>query len=392
MIPYARQDISEDDIEAVVAILRSDWLTQGPSGEMFEKKLASYCGAAHAVSVSSATAALHLSYLALDLGPGDLLWTSPNTFVATANAARFCGANVDFVDVELQTANLSVDALRRKLEHAERLGRLPKIVVPVHFGGQSCDMKEIAALSAKYGFRVVEDASHALGAEYCGERVGSCRYADIAVLSFHAVKIITTGEGGAAMTNNPELAERVRRLRSHGVVKDTGRIEHASLQPWLYEQRELGFNYRLTDIQSALGASQVGRVDKFVARRRHLAAGYDAELRDLPLTPLAQDPAGRSAWHLYAIHVRSDEPDARGKLFADLRARGIGVNVHYIPVHTQPYYRRLGFRPGDFPHAEQHYRDAITLPLYPAMTDAQQATVIDALRGLLDSRGVRGRR
>lgn len=384
MIPYGRQDISPADIDAVVAVLRSDFLTQGPAIERFEQAVADYCGAAQAVAVNSATSALHLACLALGLGPGDWLWTSPNTFVASANCALYCGARVDFVDIDPRTYNLSVAALRDKLEQAERAGRLPKIVVPVHFAGQSCAMREIGALATRYGFRVIEDASHAIGGRYQGEPVGNGRYSDITVFSFHPVKIITTGEGGMALTNNPELAETLRRLRTHGITRDPATMTHTPDGPWYYQQIELGFNYRLTDIQAALGYSQLQRLEEFVARRHALADRYDALLADLPVITPWRDPEAWSAFHLYVI--RLDEQRAgqsRRAVFEALRQRGIGVNVHYIPVHTQPYYRAMGFAEGDYPEAERYYREAISLPLYPGLTEAEQNFVVERLRALL---------
>lgn len=384
MIPYGRQDISPADIDAVVAVLRSDWLTQGPAIERFERAVADYCGASHAVAVNSATSALHIACLALGLGPGDELWTSPNTFVASANCALYCGARVDFVDIDPRTYNLSVAALRDKLERAERAGPLPKIVVPVHFAGQPCPMREIGALAARYGFRVIEDASHAIGGRYRGEPVGNCRYSDITVFSFHPVKIITTGEGGMALTQDPALAETLRRLRSHGITRDPARMVGETEGPWYYQQIELGFNYRMTDIQAALGYSQLQRLEEFMARRHELADRYDALLADLPVITPWRDPDAWSAFHLYVI--RLDEQRAgrsRRAVFEALRQRGIGVNVHYIPVHTQPYYRALGFAEGDYPQAEQYYREAISLPLYPTLTEVEQDKVVSALRETL---------
>ena len=393
MIPYGRQDISAEDIDAVTEVLRSDWLTQGQAGPRFEHAMADYCGVRSAIAVSNATAALHVACLALDLGPGDYLWTSPNTFVASANCALYCGASVDFVDIDPRTYNLSVAALAEKLAIAETRGRLPKIVVPVHFAGQSCEMRQIRSLADRYGFRIIEDASHAVGAEYGDRKVGACALSDIAVFSFHPVKIITTGEGGMALTGDPMLAERLSNLRTHGIVRnapppsqehDTRRLNEERYGPWFYEQIDLGFNYRMTDIQAALGASQLTRLDGFVARRRELAARYDTLLAKLPLTRPWQHPDTRSAWHLYVIRLRRNEIEfSRRQVFDALRAAGIGVNVHYIPVHTQPYYRRLGFAPGMFPEAESYYEDAITLPLFSKMTDAEQDTVVAALEEIL---------
>jgi UDP-4-amino-4,6-dideoxy-N-acetyl-beta-L-altrosamine transaminase len=384
MIPYGRQNISQPDIDAVVAVLRSDWLTQGPAIERFEQAVTDYCGAAQAVAVNSATSALHLACLALGLGPGDRLWTSPNTFVASANCALYCGARVDFVDIDPRTYNLSVDALRDKLERAERAGRLPKVVIPVHFAGQPCDMAAIHALAREYGFRVIEDASHAIGGRYLGEPVGNGRYSDITVFSFHPVKIITTGEGGMALTQDPELAETMRRLRTHGITRDPARMVGEVQGPWYYQQIELGFNYRMTDIQAALGYSQLQRLEEFVARRHELADRYDALLAGLPVITPWRDPEAWSAFHLYVI--RLDERrmgQSRRAVFEALRQKGIGVNVHYIPVHTQPYYRALGFAEGDDPEAERYYREAISLPLYPTLTEAEQDQAVSALRETL---------
>lgn len=392
MIPYGRQDISAEDIDAVKDVLTSDWLTQGQAGPRFEQALAEYCGASHGIAVSNATAALHIACLALDLGPGDILWTVPNTFVASANCALYCGASVDFVDIDPRTYNMSVAALAEKLAQAEAAGNLPKVVVPVHFAGQSCEMVEIRALADRYRFHIIEDASHAVGGEYRGRKIGNGALSDVVVFSFHPVKIITTGEGGMLMTNAPKLAERLSYLRSHGIIRlmqspptaDERRSNEDEHGPWMYEQIELGLNYRMTDIQAALGSSQLGRLDAFVARRRELAARYDTLLAKLPVTCPWQHPDTNSAWHLYVICLRRNEIKlSRRQVFQALRAAGIGVNVHYIPVHTQPYYQRLGFKVGMFPEAESYYQDAITLPLFSKMTDAEQDTVVAALTKIL---------
>lgn len=379
MIPYGRQDISSEDIAAVVAVLQSDFLTQGPAVPQFETVVASCCAAKYGVAVNSATSALHLACLALELKPGDRLWTSPNTFVASANCARYCGASVDFVDIDQRTLNLSPDALAIKLEQAEKTGSLPRVVVPVHFAGQSCDMAAIHALADSYGFRILEDASHAIGGRYQDQPIGNGRYADITVFSFHPVKIITTGEGGMALTHDAGLAEHMARLRSHGITRDIA--AQAAVGPWFYEQIELGFNHRMTDLQAALGLSQLARLSAYIAARRRLADRYDALLADLPLTTPWRDPAATSAWHLYV--VRLNDASRRRAVFEHLRAAGIGVNVHYIPVHLQPDYRRLGFGPGDFPVAEDYYSRAITLPLYPGLSDAEQDRVVSVLREAL---------
>jgi len=385
MIPYGRQDIIEADIAAVEAVLRSDFLTQGPAVPRFEQAVATYCGAAHGVAVNSATSALHLACLALGLGPGDWLWTSPNTFVASANCGRYCGAKIDFVDIDPRTYNLSVEALEAKLERAEREGRLPKIVIPVHFAGQPCDMSAIHALSRRYGFKIIEDASHAISARYGEHRVGSCAHSDITVFSFHPVKLITTGEGGLATTNSPELAERMARLRSHGITRDAAEMTHEPDGPWYYQQIELGYNYRMTDMQAALGVTQLSRLDQYVARRHELAARYDDLLADLPVTCPWQHPDSYSGLHLYVIRLQLDRIEkTHREVFESLRAQGIGVNLHYIPVHTQPYYQQMGFKVGDYPEAERYYTEAISLPMFQTLAEAQQDEVAAALRIAID--------
>jgi len=377
MIPYGRQDILDDDIEAVVAVLRSDYLTQGPAVPRFEASVAQAADVPHAVACNSATSALHLACMALDLGPGDLLWTSPITFVASANCARYCGADVDFVDIDPQTANMCPDRLAEKLAAAKAAGRLPKIIVPVHLAGLSCDMARIGALARDYGVRVIEDASHAIGGRYHGVPVGACSHSDITVFSFHPVKIVTSGEGGAAVTRDDALAARMERLRSHGITRDPGLMTHDPDGPWYYQQLELGWNYRLTDIQAALGASQMTRLADYVAARNRLADRYDAELGELPIGLAGRAEDCLSAFHLYVIRVAQER---HRSVFEGLRARGIGVNLHYIPVHLQPYYRAMGFAEGDFPAAEQYYREAISIPLFPTMTQAMQDDVIAAIR------------
>ncbi|HXC41284.1 MAG TPA: UDP-4-amino-4,6-dideoxy-N-acetyl-beta-L-altrosamine transaminase [Burkholderiales bacterium] len=386
-IPYARQDISEADIAAVVRVLRSDFVTQGPVIEQFEQALAGYCGARHAVAVCNATAALHLACRALGLGPGDTLWTSPNTFVASANCALYCGAGVDFVDVDPRTYNLSAERLEEKLAQAAKHGRLPKVLVAVHFAGQPCDMAAIGALAKRYGVAVIEDAAHAVGAVDGTARVGAGVHSDITVFSFHPVKILTTGEGGMLLTNRPELAERLRLLRSHGVTRDAARMQdplHDALHgPWYYEQVELGYNYRITEIQAALGLSQLRRLDEFLARRRQLAAQYGRLLEGAPVTLPWQRPAALSAWHLYVVRVPPGGRNERRQVFEGLHAAGIRANVHYIPMHLQPHYRALGFKAGDFPEAERYYAEAISLPMYSALSDAGQARVAAELRSLV---------
>ncbi len=375
-LPYGRQSISEDDIQAVVEVLRSDFLTQGPAVPRFEKAVASWCGARHGIAMSNGTAVLHAAMKALGVGHGDSVWTSPITFVASANSARYCGAKVDFVDVDPGTVNMSAEALEAKLITSEKNGLLPKVVVPVHFAGQSCDMPRIHALGQRYGFRIVEDAAHALGGSYLDQRVGEARWSDAVTHSFHPVKIITTGEGGMITTNDDELAWRTAAFRTHGITRDEQRMRGESHGPWYYQQIELGYNYRMTDMQAALGLSQMSRLESFAKRRRELADLYDEKLACLPVKALARDTRGISGWHLYMIRVDAGK---RRAVFESLRAQGIGVNVHYIPVHLQPDYERLGFRAGHCPEAERYYAEAITLPLFPAMTDADVSRVADAL-------------
>jgi UDP-4-amino-4,6-dideoxy-N-acetyl-beta-L-altrosamine transaminase len=379
-IPYGRQDVTPADIAAVSEVLASDWLTQGPAVPRFERALSQSCGATHAVAVNSATSALHLACLALGLGPGDWLWTSPITFLASANCARYCGAQVDFVDIDPRTYNLSVQALARKLEAARAAGRLPKVVVPVHLAGQSCDMVAIHALGREHGFRIIEDASHAVGGRYQGLPVGCSRYSDITVFSFHPVKIITSAEGGMALTNDAHLAERMALLRSHGMTRDPARMSRQADGPWYYEQVDLGFNYRMTDMQAALGLSQLERLQGYVTRRHALAARYDQRLAGLPLTIPWQHPDTHSGLHLYIIRV---DAGRRRAVFDALRANDIGANVHYIPVHTQPYYRGLGHTTGTYPEAERYYAEAISLPMYATLRDDQQDRVVDVLREAL---------
>jgi UDP-4-amino-4,6-dideoxy-N-acetyl-beta-L-altrosamine transaminase len=370
MIPYGRQSISEQDIQAVVDVLRSDFLTQGPAVPAFEKAVATYCGAMHAVATNSATSALHIACLAIGVGKGDIVWTSPITFVASANCALYCGAEVDFVDIDPQTYNISVEKLKTKLEHAEKSGKLPKVIIPVHLAGQSCDMAAIHALSAQFGFRIIEDASHAIGGKYQDLPIGDCRYSDITVFSFHPVKIITTGEGGMAVTNNAELAGQMQLLRSHAITRDESSMTHASDGPWYYQQIGLGFNYRMTDIQAALGLSQMSRLEEFVRRRREIAAIYDKEFAELPITTPWQRPDCDSAYHLYVIRLRTERvtPSHR-QIFESLRAGGIGVNLHYIPVYRQPYYAHFGYKKSDYPEAEKYYAEAISIPIFPNLTD-----------------------
>ncbi len=380
MIPYGRQDIQQDDIDAVVSVLKSDFLTQGPQVPLFEAKLAEHVGARHAIAVNSATSALHIACLALGLGAGDLLWTSPVTFVASANVGLYCGADVDFVDIDPDTFNMCPKALEQKLIAAKAIGRLPKIVVPVALCGQSCDMSAIQALAQDYGFKIIEDASHAIGAKYKKSYMGNCHLADITVFSFHPVKIITTAEGGMAVTNDPKLAERMALFRSHGVTRDPDLMTHESDGPWYYQQIELGYNYRMTELQAALGVAQMDRLDAYVSARAAHAAHFDTELADLPLDLPFQHPDTQSSWHLYVIRVRPEARLTHGELFSALRSDGLGVNLHYIPVHTQPYYQKLGFKPGDFPASEAYYSRAISIPLFATMTDGQRQDVVSCLR------------
>jgi len=378
MIRYGRQDISQSDIDAVVEVLRSDFLTQGPMVPRFEEAVANYCGAKHAVAVNSATSALHIACLALDLGPGDWLWTSPNTFVASANCALYCGAKVDFVDIDPRTYNMSVERLKEKLEFAEKQGRLPKIVMMVHFAGQPCDMPAVHALSEKYGFKVIEDASHAIGASYGNIKVGSCTHSHITVFSFHPVKIITTGEGGMAMTNDITLSNRLRRLRSHGITSDKELMRpRPDNEIWNYQQIELGFNYRMTDIQAALGVSQMSRLDAFVERRHEIAVEYDRAFAGLPIITPWQQSGVCSSYHLYSIRIReSDCGKTQRQVYAALLRKGVGANLHYIPVHRQPFYENQGFKSGDFPEAENFHKEAISIPLYPMLSAEHQDYVI----------------
>lgn len=376
-LSYGRQHITDEDVAAVAEVLRSDFLTQGPAVPRFEAALQTLTGAPHAYAMANATAALHLSCLALELGPGDLAWTSPNSFVASANCALYCGADVDFVDIDPASFNMSAEALEAKLEAAAAAGRLPKVVIPVHFAGQPCDMGRIGALAQRYDFRVIEDASHAVGAMLGNMPIGACADSDIAVFSFHPVKIVTTGEGGAALTRDPVVAERLELLRSHGVTRNEALMSGPSEGGWYYEQVTLGFNYRITDIQAALGSSQLTRLDHYLRRRHELGDLYDARLKGLPLTIPARLPGRYSAFHLYVVQL--DDPALRRPVFEALRQANIGANVHYIPIHLQPFYRARGFGPGDFPNAEAYYARAITLPLHPQMTDGDVDRVVDCL-------------
>lgn len=380
MIPYGRHEIIQDDIDAIIEVLHSDFITQGPKIPQFEKAVSDKVGAKHGVAVTNATSALHLACRALDVGPGDLVWTSPITFVASANCALYCGANVDFVDIDLQTCNMSVSELEAKLVKAESSGRLPKVVIPVHMGGQPCDMAAIDELSRLFGFAIIEDASHAIGAYYRREPVGSCRYSDITVFSFHPVKIITTAEGGMAMTNRADLADYMTLLRSHGITRDTNLMTHNPDGPWYYQQIDLGYNYRMTELQAALGLNQLTRLDDYVSKRHFWAERYNQAFSNYPVLTPRQHPDTYSALHLYTIRLQLDKiHQSRRDVFETLRRQDIGVNVHYIPVHLQPYFQKLGFASGDFPEAEKYYIDTITLPLFPTMTEAQQDKVVKSL-------------
>ncbi len=384
MIPYGRQDIQQEDIDAVVSVLQSDFLTQGPQVPLFEKAVADKVGAKHSIAVNSATSALHIACLALGLKKGEWLWTSPITFVASANCALYCGAKVDFVDIDPSTYNLNPDALEQKLIQAEKQGRLPKIIVPVHMCGQSCDMQAIYKLSQRYGFKIIEDASHAIGGKYQNEYIGNCRYSDISIFSFHPVKIITTAEGGMAVTNDYDLAQKMDLLRSHGITRKKDLMTKPTEGSWYYQQITLGFNYRMTELQAALGFSQIQRLDEYVSKRHDLANLYNKKLKDLPITLPWQHPNSYSAYHLYIIRLQLDKIKYNHKkVFEALRARGISVNLHYIPIYSQPYYQMLGFKADYCFEAEQYYKEAISIPLYPTMTYDQQNKVIKALEQVL---------
>ncbi len=379
-IPYGRQDINQADIDAVVAVLKSDFLTQGPMVPKFEEEVAQRCSAKHALAVNSATSALHIACMALGLGPGDWLWTSPITFVASANCGLYCGAKVDFVDIDPRTYNLCPKALEIKLVKAEREGNLPKVVVPVHLCGQPCDMQAIHALSQRYGFKIIEDASHAIGGRYKGHPIGNCEYSDITVFSFHPVKIITTAEGGICLANDANLANKMALFRSHGITRDPAQMTHTADGPWYYQQIELGYNYRMTELQAALGVSQMTRLDQFVEHRHKLARRYDDLLAHLPVTTPWQHPDSYSGLHLYPIRLQlKNIKKTHLQVFESLREQGIGINLHYIPVHTQAYYQQFGFKPGDYPNAEAYYAEAISLPLFFGLTNTDQDKVIKAL-------------
>ncbi len=381
MIPYGRQDVNQADIDSVVSVLRSNFLTQGSQVPLFEKTVSDYCGANYGVAVNSATSALHVACLALGLKNGDWLWTSPNSFVASANCGLYCGAKVDFVDIDAKTYNLSAEELEKKLIQAKQDNKLPKIVIPVHFAGQSCDMRKIHSLGQEYGFNIIEDASHAIGGKYLDKPIGSCQYSDITVFSFHPVKIITTAEGGLATTNSKHFAEKMQLYRSHGITRDESSMTTKSDGDWYYQQVDLGFNYRMTELQAALGVSQMERLDEFVARRHILRSRYDSLLNDLLITTPFQDENSYSAMHLYPIQLKSDRVKiTRRQIFNELREEGIGVNVHYIPIHTQPYYKKLGYSEGCLPNSESYYNNAISIPLYNALLTKEQDKIIMLLR------------
>ena len=384
MIPYGKQDITPEDIEQVVQVLKSDCITQGKTVPAFESAVADYCGVQYGVAVNSGTSALHIACLALGVGTGDIVWTSPITFIASANCARYCGADVDFVDIDPKTYNMCLKALSEKLKLADKKGCLPKVVIPVHMCGQSCAMDQIRELSKKYGFSIIEDACHAIGGKFQNKPVGGCQYSDISVFSFHPVKIITTAEGGMAMTNRADLAEKMTLLRSHSITRDQNKMVNKSDGPWYYQQIGLGFNYRLTDLQAALGLSQISRIDEYVEKRHRIAEAYDQALKDLQLELPSRHPESYSSFHLYVVRlpikIIKIEKDRIVNL---LRESGVGVNIHYIPVHTQPYYRELGFVEGTFPQAEKYYAEAMSLPIYPTLTEEQLGHVVECLKGII---------
>lgn len=384
MIPYGKQSIDQTDIDAVVNVLRSDWLTQGPKVPAFEDAVTKYCEVKHGVAVNSATSALHIACLALDVGKGDIVWTSPISFVASANCALYCGAKIDFVDIDLNTGNMSVFELEKKLILAKKNNCLPKVIIPVHLAGQSCDMQAIQKLAHKYDFKIIEDASHAIGAKYLDKPVGNCEFSDICVFSFHPVKIITSAEGGMAVTNSDNLAKRLKKFRSHGITSDPTEMTEPSHGPWYYQQIELGFNYRMTDLHAALGMSQLSKVDEFVNQRHFLAKTYDAHLDLNLIRPLQQSNTCYSAYHLYIVQLTDSDIEQHKNVITQLRAAGIIGHLHYIPIHLQPFYKAMGFSAGDFPNAEKYYQRAITLPLHPALQDHEVHLVINTLHQILN--------
>ena len=385
MIPYGKQDINQSDIEAVIAVLKSDFLTQGPQVPLFEYNVSNYCNAQYGVAVNSATSALHVACLALGLGKDDWLWTSPNSFVASANCGLYCGAKVDFIDIDPKTYNLSVEELKKKLIHAKKDNKLPKIVITVHFAGQSCDMQSIHKLSKEFGFKILEDASHAIGGKYLDKPIGGCQYSDITVFSFHPVKIITTAEGGLATTNQKELADKMKLFRTHGITREPKLMTKKTEGGWYYQQVELGFNYRMNDLQAALGIAQMKRLDKFITIRHSLKQRYDELLKDLPLITPAQSLDSYSSLHLYPVQLKLEHlSKAHNQIFDELRKSGVGVNLHYIPIHLQPYFKNMGFKKGDFPKAEDYYSRAISIPIYQGLTTELQDKVVAVLKKILN--------
>jgi len=386
MIPYGKQDVSQDDIDAVVDVLKSDYLTQGPIVPKFEKSLSDFTKAKYSVVVNSATSALHIACKALEVGPGDIVWTSAITFVASANCALYCGADVDFVDIDSNSYNICIESLTKKLELARLSGNLPKVLIPVHLSGQSCDMKSIFELSKEYGFAIIEDASHAIGGMNADEPIGNCKFSDIAVFRFHPVKIITSGEGGAALTNNPELDKNMRLFASHGITRNTKLMENVPDGPWYYEQLSLGSNYRMTELQAALGLSQMSRINSFIQKRHQIAKRYNDELKHLPLTLPAQGNEHYSSYHLYIIRLKLDAIQKSHKeIFEELRREGLGVNLHYIPVYHHPYFKKLGFKKGYCPEAENYYREAISIPIYFGLSDELQDQAIETISKVLST-------
>ncbi|GAA60049.1 DegT/DnrJ/EryC1/StrS aminotransferase [Pseudoalteromonas sp. BSi20652] len=383
MIPYGKQLISQADIDSVVAVLQSDWLTQGPKTPAFEAAIANYCNAQYGIAVNSATSALHIACLALNVSEGDTVWTSPISFVASANCALYCGAAVDFVDIDLATGNMSVSVLADKLVSAKQNNCLPKVVIPVHLAGQSCDMEAIYDLSKQYGFKIIEDASHAIGAQYNGNKVGCCEFSDITVFSFHPVKIITSAEGGMAVTNNKPLAKKLQRLRSHGITNDPNEMTEPSHGPWYYQQVELGFNYRMTELQAALGLSQLDKLDEFVTTRNALAISYSNAFETMPLSHLTQLTKCYSSYHLYVVKLADGHSHLHRHIIEQLRSKGIISHLHYIPIHTQPFYKKMGFKDCDFPNAMKYYKTAFTIPLHPQLTEQEQSYIIDEIGKLL---------
>jgi len=379
-IPYGKQLIDKDDINSVIEVLKSDWITQGPKVEEFENSISRYCNSKYAVAVNSATSALHIACRALELKSGDILWTSPNSFVASANCGLYCDSIIDFVDIDPLTYNMSIDKLEKKLINAESSNSLPKVIIPVHFAGQSCDMQRLHSLSKKYNFKILEDASHALGASYKDYKVGSCKYSDITVFSFHPVKIITTGEGGVATTNSSILQKRMTLFRSHGITKENIRSS-SDVGAWSYEQIDLGYNYRLSDINAALGCSQIKKIDEFVKKRNSIAQKYNIEFNKLSIGLPTIESFNYSSWHLYPITLESSH--IRKYIYEELRKRNINTNIHYIPIHTQPYFRKLGFKVGDFPESEKYYSKTLSLPIFPALPNSHQSYVIDTIKDLL---------